>query len=593
MSHPSDATDGAADFSTLILKLLMKHFSENRSLGSVILSVILLATLSTSNSLILAQVVEPIASDSADGSAEVDRESKSQSPPTQSSAGMNEIARQFGQQYFELNANKLGIKSTALLTANFLQIVAPDGQVSIYGREREFDSEDGQWLGYYSREVNQVLRWPISNSGNFKIGSRQGSSVTYRVSQMEIQPPASAATTVISDAAISDVSIPDPVMPSPAGSRTSLRPTVPPISPAAPQVGEILADLAVSKLFDVISRSGKDRTPSGELVRLVSVDSRGAPWMLARDRSYGLQAVSNTARGSDWWISPVGNGYVRVQSSSAGRVYALSAGRGNALALRPASQDPQQFWRVSGGRGGNRFVLENVAYAGSCLAHVGGGTMALQPMTYAPTQMWSPYIAPAAQTFQPFWKSVQTEVVPNSQLPPAKVDLVNSHKYALVIALGDIRRGNDFEQIRIEPGQSKTVELDRDAGATIVETVEVQSPLGGWKSQQYVTAIPPRALYDISVYEEHLQSIAIDATGTSPNRIEDVNYVPKSVGWLPLPAGQGIPARGRIDLYPKAKDQKNPGAVRRLDPEQFDDPPAERPLERIKRQLESSERRKF
>ena len=487
----------------------------------------------------------------------------------------------YGQWHFELNARKRGIKASAVLTTRLLQVVDSSGQVTNYVRTSRYDSDDRQWLGFYSQDINQVIRWPIGNNGRFKIGTPSGNSVTYRLSEMEILSTASTPA---------PSSIMEPIG-GQAGQRSSLRPELPLLTPQT-GVGELLADLAVSKLFDVISKSKTTNASKGQLVRLASVDSRGAPWLLSHD-STRLRAVSNSGRGADWWVSPVGNGYVRVQSYSGGKIYSLAANRGGRLNLDPATQDPQQFWRVSGGRGQNRFVLENVAYAGNCLAHLGGGNLALQPITYAPTQMWSPYVAPSTPAFQPFWRSVNTEIVPNSQLPPAQLQLINTHKYALVVALGDIRRGNDFDQIRIEPNSSETVQLDRDSGATIVETVEIRSPLGGWKTEQYVTAIPPRALYDISVYEEHLQSIAIDATGTSPNPIEDVNYVPKSVGWLPLPAGQGIPAYGRIDLYPKARERNNPGAVRRLDPKQFDAPPAERPLESIKNRLESLERKKF
>ncbi|MEM7560892.1 MAG: hypothetical protein AAF394_17350, partial [Planctomycetota bacterium] len=98
---------------------------------------------------------------------------------------------------------------------------------------------------------------------------------------------------------------------------------------------------------------------------------------------------------------------------------------------------------------------------------------------------------------------------------------------------------------------------------------------------------------DLSVYEEHLQSIAIDRTGTSPNPIEDVNYVPKSVGWLPLPVGEGLPEVSRMDLYAKAKQARNPGGVRRLDAEQFNAKTPERPLEQILKQHQSVRRRKF
>ena len=109
-------------------------------------------------------------------------------------------------------------------------------------------------------------------------------------------------------------------------------------------------------------------------------------------------------------------------------------------------------------------------------------------------------------------------------------------------------------------------------------------------NKQFVTQIPPAPIYDLSVYEEFLQSIAIDRTGTSPNPIEDVNYQPKSIGWLPLPPGAALPARGQIDAYEDAKAANNPGAVRRFDPRSLEKPSAQPdPLKAI---LDST-RRKF
>jgi len=143
------------------------------------------------------------------------------------------------------------------------------------------------------------------------------------------------------------------------------------------------------------------------------------------------------------------------------------------------------------------------------------------------------------------------------------------------------------QRIRLEPAGQVTVPFDRDAGATLVETYEIRGPSGVWDRQQYVTEIPPAAIYDLSVYEEILQSIAIDRTGTSPNPVEDVNYQPKSVGWLPLPAGTGLPDTGQIDVFAEAQAAKNPGAVRRMNPQSLEKPsrgadPLESILERAK-----------
>ncbi len=481
--------------------------------------------------------------------------------------------RGWAQEQFELSAPHLGVNSRATLSGTSLQVVGADGVVTNYVRDARFDSQDRAWLGFFSRTASQVLRWPAAGSGNMQIGSMQGNSIAYRTSQMTIRPIAPA-------------------------DRVARRPVLPPVmEPPALEpagqlstVGGLVAELALSKLFEAVSN--RSRRADAELLRLASYDARGVPWVLTRGSGFNLNTIrSGTTVGADWWVTPAGPGYVRIESYDQGLVYAVSAVRGGGLALQPLSQDPGQLWRVTGvGRVAHRFVLESVAFPGNCFARQAGGVF-LQPITYQPAQLWSPFVAPVVPTFRPFWRSVNTEIIAAAPLPPAKIELQNSHRFALLVLLGDVRTGAEFEQIRIEPGTSTTVMLDRDPGATLLETVEIRSLGGLWERQQYSTAVPPSALYDLSVYEEHLQSIAIDATGKSPNPIEDVNYVPKSVGWLALPAD--LPAQGRIDVYARAKAANNPGAVRRLDPAQFEEQPDTSPVEALLEKFQSTPRRKF
>ncbi len=230
-------------------------------------------------------------------------------------------------------------------------------------------------------------------------------------------------------------------------------------------------------------------------------------------------------------------------------------------------------------------------YSGLCMTS-NNGQLALQPITYAPTQWWVPLPAPTLLNYEPFWRTVSQEVHPNAALPPAQVDLVNSHRNALLVLLADQRAGGQTQQLRIEAGKSIGVTLDRDAGSTIVETYEIRSPSGVWERQQFTTAIPPRVIYDLSVYEEFLQSIAIDRTGKSPNPIEDVNYMPKSVGWIQIPPGAATPRISSLDVMSQARAANNPGAVRRMDVRQFEQEP-ESPTEAILNEIQSLLGRNF
>ncbi len=488
-------------------------------------------------------------------------------------AGLMPLAT--AQERYELSAPHMGAASQALIDDRELQVVSSDGQVTSYTRELRFDSSEGQWLGYYSRAANQVLRWPSSNSGNLQIGEVSGGSVRYRYSQMSIRPIGGVGT--------------DHLRP-----RIVERPVLPPLMNNEPALQS--SHGSTSDFFgQLISGVSRKQTLDPRALRIATYDTQNVPHLLTRGNGWELAATADVNAAKDWWFAPAGAGLVRVQAYDQGHIYAVSAQSGGRVSLMPLTQDPRQLWRVTGaGRIDDRYVLENAHYPGTCLSNLGGGRIAVQPINFAPTQLWVPIVPPPMPNFQPFYRTVSQEVHANPQLPAAQVELTNTHRNAILLLLGDIRQGNSVQQIRIEPNSSQVVALDRDSGSTIIETVETLSPLGGWERQQFVTTIPPSAFYDISVYEEHLQSIAIDRTGKSPNPIEDVNYVPKSVGWFPMPAGTALPANSRMDVYRQAVSQNNPGAVRRLDPKQFDEAAPSDRLEQILQEFQpAAPRRKF
>ncbi len=444
------------------------------------------------------------------------------------------------QERFELSAPEIGVSSQATLSANELQVVSQSGVVTSYLRDSRYDSQDGQWVGYVSPGAQQVIRWPVSNRGPMQIGELRGKQVVYRPSQMTIQPVTGMLERVVER----------PVLPPDMlGQSGSLQPS--------DFLSQVLAGSLAAGMVEPRS------------LQIATLDDRNLPTLLNRGSAFDLRTTSNVSDASDWWFAPAGTGYVRMQTYRDGRIYAIGAQTASHAILMPLSQDPRQLWRVAGaGRVANRFLLENVQYPGACLTHV-GGRVVLQPINFAPTQLWVPLIPPSLPVLQPLYRTVSHDIRANAPLPAAQLELFNSHRNALIVLLGDNRAGAAVQQIRIEPNSAQVVVLERDAGSTIMETVEIRSALGGWDRQQFVTAVPPSTFYDLSVYEEHLQSIAIDRTGKSPQPIEDINLVPKSVGWIALPPS-ALPERSRLDVYSRAQSSHNPGAVRRLDPQQFD-----------------------
>jgi hypothetical protein len=202
--------------------------------------------------------------------------------------------------------------------------------------------------------------------------------------------------------------------------------------------------------------------------------------------------------------------------------------------------------------------------------------------------MWWPS-TPAFALPQPQMRTVQQQVISNPPLPPAEVIIANSHSDALLVLLADRRNPTKPQKMKVAAGGSERVQMERDPGATIVETIETLDGFGNWQTHQFTTPIPPNVLYDISVYEEFLQSIAIDRTGKSPNPIEDVNYQPRSIGFFLVPAGDDLPQVSEMDVYHIALDEQNPGAVRRLsqrDLERSSNAPATDPLKDLLKQFQ-------
>jgi hypothetical protein len=381
-----------------------------------------------------------------------------------------------------------------------------------------------------------------------EIGTARGGAVEFRTSRMTVRRLA------------------DEPRGQPLGGTRPL-PVAPPVLDAAPATAAVAGDL--------LSQVWQQRQAQPGMLRLAIRDDRGQQWYLghAGGRRLAMYPSEQTAE-VDWFVVPAGRGYVRLQHLNGGQWLALAVGRGNALAVERVTQDARQLWRVvRATQGAAGYWLESAFAPGLALSGTPGGTVALLPVGAGFSQVWLSAPAVVPPSYQPLWRTVNHQIQPNAALAPAQIDLFNSYVTPIVILVGD-RRTNAVQVVRIAPGAQVTYSFDRDAGSSLVEVYETRSPGGAWNRQQLVTQIPPATLYDLSVYEEFIQSIAIDRTGTSPNPIEDISVLPKSVGLVLLPPGAALPARGRFDAYAEAKRAGNPGAVRRWDPKTFERPSA-------------------
>jgi hypothetical protein len=446
----------------------------------------------------------------------------------------------------------------ASLTPQELSIRDAAGQTTTYQRLQRYDTPDGSYIGYGSRAAQRVIQWPTANSGNMRIGTLRNGQIEFAPSRMTVtRPNPTGANFNGANSGAWNGGGYNP--PSPASSLVPINGG--PIN-GGPTAGGLDPDGMVA-------------------VQLAAGDS-GQRLFLKASRPGQVSLVQQADQlDSAWYITPVGQDMVRVQQYIGGNWYALGVddralaaggmvgGMNGRASIRFSSlgSSVNQLWRIQNFNGGG-YCFESVWMPGYGLTCDPRNGLWLQPITWSPWQIWWPQ-QPTFSLPVPQYRVSSDQIVPNPSLPPVSLRIANTHTDTLLILLADRRNPGQPRKLRIPAGGSETVTLERDAGATVIQTVEIMDAFGNWNRDQYQIPVPPAVLYDMSVYEEFLQSIAIDRTGKSPNVIEDVNYQPRSVGFFLLPAGAALEDRSVIDAYRAADDSKNPGACRKLSPRDF------------------------
>jgi len=470
---------------------------------------------------------------------------------------------------FELSVQGLSEPSIATVNPNELVVKDPAGNITRYQRSARHDTADQQLIGFSSRQAQQVIRWPIANSGRMQIGSLKNGQIEFAWSKM-----------TVSNSQLTAVPIPSGDI-LPPGLET-------------PRAGRMRGGAATTN------------GPIGGLQNLPSMTAMHLAVGNPNDRQYlGMRGGNqfgffNQATGAEsaWYIAPVSDNIVRLQQRHQNDWLAIGLGSapdgfarssrlshrkgafgggafsgrtspqsttGFPISLLPIHNGADQLWRIQTAQGLGGYCFESVLYPGMALTCIPNQGLTMQNMTYDPWQVWWPQ-TPTFALPQPQFRTVNHQIIPNPQLRPVSARIMNTHSDTLVVLIADRRHSQSMQKLRIPSRGSELIHMDRDPGGTIVETVETMDAFGNWNQQQFRTPIPPTVLYDISVYEEFLQSIAIDRTGKSPNAIEDINYQPRSIGFFLVPPGDELPEVAEIDVYRIAEDSQNPGAVRRLSP---------------------------
>jgi hypothetical protein len=268
----------------------------------------------------------------------------------------------------------------------------------------------------------------------------------------------------------------------------------------------------------------------------------------------------------------------------------LSGRPGGLPRLERTARDVDQLWQLMPIH--DRPACHAFACAGRGLTHHvltvdAARVLSLQPFVYSTSQMWllRPWGGVLPPAFSEY-RSVTRELRPNPPLEPALVEFANSHSKELWVLVADRRLPAKSLRLRIPAGKSETISLVRDAGGTLVEVYEFGT-LGLTQRDELATPLPPSVRYDVSVYEVAVQSIAIDRT-VPGGKLENVNYSPKSVGWFELAPGSELES-GPLDVFPTAVRQKNAGAVRRIDPSEWQ--PQAKPADPVESLLDEFRKR--
>jgi len=411
---------------------------------------------------------------------------------------------------YELILPESDIVSRAERTERRLAITEQDGKITTYTRVRPYDSEDGNYLGYYSPEKEMVIRWPVSDRGHMLIAKVIPDGLSpFRPGRMEIH--------------------------------TAGKPT------------EVIADLNIDPnvSYRLTTRASAERN-----MRLEShVDSHV---LMRRDAEVDAQL---------WHLVPVGGGFYRLHSQVRGPKWSLSCRPSDEPRLEVTDDTVEQLWRITRSpTEPDALVLRTASRSRDrALSTTPGGRVIIAPFENGEQQFWTleAVDAPLPIAFEEY-TFLSHELHPAEALPVAEIELYNSHSKELWVLIADVVQPANSLRLRIPPGESQVVKLERDPGGELVEVFENHLPGGVVEREQFVTLLPPAPRYDVSVYEVFLQSVAIDRT-VPGGRIEDVNYSPRSLGWFDLGAGPDL-ANGSIDVYEMAKSMENPGAVRRIDP---------------------------
>ena len=177
---------------------------------------------------------------------------------------------------------------------------------------------------------------------------------------------------------------------------------------------------------------------------------------------------------------------------------------------------------------------------------------------------WSTGYAVPALAFTP--KLISRNFIPNPELPPATVTLINSGTDPLVVQIVDLFDPRQPPEEKIPAGGQVEISLARESGGTLEEVFLAPGPGGVLLEQTASHPIPPAQRYTLTIWSDKETYKVLPFKGAKKGAPKSVTEgfsrrTQVSLGVLPVAPGELLRDGEQLDLVQIAKRLKNPGAV--------------------------------
>jgi hypothetical protein len=177
---------------------------------------------------------------------------------------------------------------------------------------------------------------------------------------------------------------------------------------------------------------------------------------------------------------------------------------------------------------------------------------------------WSTGYAMPSLAYTP--QLVSREFIPNPDLPPASVTLINSGTDPLVVQIVDLFDPRQPPEEKIPAGGQLTLTMERESGGTLEEIFLAPGPGGTLIEQTASHPIPPEQRYTLALWSDKETYKVLPFKKARPGAPKSVKEgfsrrSQVSLGVIPVVPGELLQDGEQFDLVRLAAQMKNPGAV--------------------------------